>query len=113
MTNGNGSHPTTPICDTNDPRFVSTVGKLFEIWALCPRDACRRARECRGDNNECVRTYLPLVPEAARMWLPAMFWWREQGATFDEALAKIENSEPGKAFAAWHETVKAMRRKGR
>jgi hypothetical protein len=55
----------------NDSTLRTTSNTLC-LWALCGKPACRRARQCRRDPNDCIARYAPLVPEEARCGVLAL-----------------------------------------
>jgi hypothetical protein len=37
---------------------LQRAAALFELWRLCRKSCCRRARACRGDARGCCETLL-------------------------------------------------------
>jgi hypothetical protein len=107
------SQPKDPLWQLKDPRFIRGDADMLCIWAFCRRHACRRSQTCRSTGEQCVRTYAHLVPIEARAGYLRLFWNRDQGLNFDEAIADVEGSDEGQALLAWQETAEAMHRKRR
>jgi hypothetical protein len=81
-----------------------TLSDLLNIWGLCGRSACKRARACHGDSRRCIPRCSPLVPEDARIWVAALMECKREGLCFDDARAQLpEDLED--AWTAWGEAV--------
>jgi hypothetical protein len=39
------------------------------------------------------------------MWVLGLFWWKEQGATFDEAFAAMEKVDEMQDFLDWMDKI--------
>lgn len=77
-------------------RFSSN---LLHLWALCGKPACRRARTCRRNPEQCTARYAPLVPEEARLGALAFDHGFKDGAPA-EAVRFHAHAETA-ALAAW------------
>ena len=66
---------------------------VLEIWSVCPYKRCRRARQCVGDSNKCLKQrWWDEVPESLRDWVKAEVVAggprRVPPATSDERVAR-------------------------
>lgn len=75
------------------------------LWGLCARPACRRARLCRRDMQDCVGRYERLVPEDARDGVARMIYGKTHGMSFDALLDEWRGDIL--ALGAWSEAVAA------
>jgi hypothetical protein len=83
------------------------LSNLMDLWALCDRNACRRARACRGDSRACIPYCGPLVPEDAKEWAIELFECKRKGLSFDDARASLA-PESEAAWMAWDEAVRRI-----
>jgi len=72
---------TGPEGDLQFGRWISTS---LGLPALCDSRACRRARACHGDPQDCGPRYAPLVPEDAREGMITLIEGKLSGLDFDE-----------------------------
>jgi hypothetical protein len=96
------------------PNSWRLLSDLLNIWALCGRSGCRRAKACRGDSRQCIPDCGYLVPEDVREWAVEMFECKRRGLPFDDARASLD-PELEEAWADWDSAVRriADRQKGR
>jgi hypothetical protein len=90
--------------EANSWRLLSN---LLHIWALCGRNACRRAQACRGDSRECIPHCGPLVPEDAKEWAIELFKCKCKGLSFDDARVTL-SPESEEAWTTWDEAVRRI-----
>jgi len=94
--------------ETRELRDLST---RLAIPGLCDARACRRARACRGDPDDCLERYERLVPEDAREGADALREARLLGRPFSEL--DEEWGEEVRALVRWQDAVAATRRNWR
>lgn len=86
-------------------RWVATG---LGIPALCDSRACRRARACHGDPEDCGPRFAPLVPEDAREGMRTLIEGKMSGLDFDElspfAMAELVD------LSEWQELVETTYR---
>jgi hypothetical protein len=83
-----------------DARFLCESLRLVR---LCPRKACRRADDCRGEPRSCLDTRGEAVPEEARDFARLMLDAEKDRESADD----IEADYPEEA-AAWRAWVAAL-----
>ena len=78
---------------------------VLQLWALCGKPACRRARQCRRTPQSCARRYGPLVPEDALLGMLALL----QGAHDGVDVETVRQYVPGDvaALERWTGLVRA------
>jgi hypothetical protein len=76
---------------------------ILALWGLCPRAACRRARQCRGNAVDCFRRYGPLVPQHVRDAAELLYLGILEGLTFEQAWENPE--QDAEALNEWLVTV--------
>lgn len=76
--------------------------KMLGLWRVCDNAVCRRARACRGNVRACSPRNFALVPEGVQDWFVNLVVAKEDGLSFDEALARIKDTEVEEAFFDWH-----------
>jgi hypothetical protein len=76
--------------------------KMLGLWRVCDNAACRRARACRGNVRVCSPRNFALAPEGVQNWFVNLVVAKEDGLSFDEALARIKDTEIEEAFLEWH-----------
>ena len=105
------TEPAPPFANDSPPRAetLRVWGDMLLIWALCPRQACQRARRCRGDARICVPQHVKMLPEGVRQWFAGVGAAQQAGKTFDEAMAWLDATEAGDALRDWHAAVAAAR----
>ncbi|MGB6948921.1 MAG: hypothetical protein WBD84_06930 [Methyloceanibacter sp.] len=59
---------------------LERAAQLFELWRLCRKSNCRRARGCRGDARACC--------ESLTEWSEALSLW-DKRIGFAEALKRL------------------------
>jgi hypothetical protein len=80
------------------------------LGGLCGRTKCRRARICRGDPQECLSRYAPLVPGEAREAMLAMVSGLIRGVDFDTMRAGREHQL--EALGEWLQLVEQSHSSG-
>ncbi len=83
---------------------------LLQLWALCGKPACRRARTCRRNSQTCVARYGPLAPEEARLGALALVQGLHDGAS--AAVVRFHAPAETAALDAWSERIAAAARGG-
>ena len=58
------------------------VARLLELWRLCGKTACRRARDCRGDPQRCC--------EALAEW-SEMLATKDKTSSFEQQLQRLRS----------------------
>ena len=96
MTGIDETPPPTPV--------LRWIADTLNLYGLCGRPTCRRARACRGDAQDCLARYAPLVPEEAREGAKMLVDGLYSGATFDELFEEAQ--EEIEALAEWTALVK-------
>jgi hypothetical protein len=91
-------------------RAVRGWGDVLCLWRLCVRNACRRARGCRGHVRTCFSRYFPLLPEGVRAWFAILAEAQTERLPFDEAMERLAGIPAGEAFRDRHESVKTSLR---
>ena len=100
----------------NDPRHPALtpvyrwMANMICLWGLCAKPACRRARACRRDPQDCLARYAPLVPEEAREGVKVLLEGRQYGLSYDDVRA--DAPEEVAAVENWIARVNASRRNG-
>ena len=56
------------------------AARLLELWRLCGKRACRRARDCRGDPRRCC--------EALAEW-SEMLATKDKISSFEQQLQRL------------------------
>jgi hypothetical protein len=89
---------------TTDSRAEALRGwnKILGLWRACDNAACRRARACRGNVRVCSPRNFALAPEGVQDWFANLVVAKEDGLSFDEAMARIKNTEIEEAYLDWH-----------
>ena len=82
---------------------------VLALWHLCPNASCHRAGACRGDLRRCAPANFTRLPEDVKRWFFGLLSCREDGLTFDEAMAKLDATDAGPAFHDWCAVVRAAR----
>ena len=80
---------------------------LMALWALCEQRTCRKLGRCRAVPLTCLRDCMELVPQGAGAFVLALFGGKDQGFSFDEALARIPD-DLHEEFSIWHQAVTRM-----
>ena len=60
------------------------AARLLELWRLCGKTACRRARDCRGDPRSCCETVAD--------WAES-FSTKDKRMSFEEAMERLRAQE--------------------
>jgi hypothetical protein len=63
---------------------LERAAELFELWRLCRKAQCRRARACRGDARACCEMLLD--------WSEALSL-KDKRVGFAEALQRLRDKE--------------------
>ena len=95
-------HTDQPIPETPVLRGLSD---LLCLYGLCGRRACRRARSCRGEPQQCLARYAPLVPEDARDGAKHVIAGKRLGLSFDELMEEARAEVL--ALSAWANAIAA------
>jgi hypothetical protein len=66
---------------------LERAAKLFELWRLCRKSHCRRARACRGDARACCEMLLD--------WSEALSL-KDKRVGFEEAMERLRNESAPK-----------------
>ncbi len=92
-----------------DRNTLRWVANMLNLWALCGKPACRRARACRRDPDVCLARYAALVPQAAGNAVIIMAEGRRQGLSYDALRAQAPDEIA--AFDDWCARIaRAIRR---
>jgi hypothetical protein len=67
------------------------ICNMFQFWTACG-PACRRARGCVGDAQECCERFWPHLPEPMKVWVRVAIKALGQGATPLEACDKANQA---------------------
>ena len=89
------------------PNSWRLLSDFLNIWALCGRTGCRRAKTCRGDSHQCIPDCGYLVPQDVREWAVEMFDCKRRGLPFDDARASL-GPELEEAWAGWDTAVRRI-----
>jgi len=84
------------------------IADLMNLWGLCAKSACRRARACRGEPRDCLRRYAPLVPEEAREGVKALLEGQINALDFD--TVREEHPDEVEAAIEWRQLVEQAAR---
>jgi hypothetical protein len=76
----------------------------MKLWLFCRNVRCYRARYCRGNADDCVGRYAPLVPEEVRDGAHWMLFDDDRSGILGEAPF-IDGEEADEALADWHGLV--------
>ena len=82
---------------------------VLALWHLCPNASCHAARACRGDIHRCAPENFARLPEDVQAWFFGLLSCRDDGLTFDEAMAELDETNAGPAFHDWCAVVRAAR----
>jgi hypothetical protein len=63
---------------------LQSAAEVLELWRLCRKSQCRRARACRGDARECC--------ERLAHWAEVLSM-KDKRVGFAEALRRLRQSE--------------------
>jgi hypothetical protein len=66
------------------PRDFQLAAQLLELWRLCGKSRCRRARTCRGDARVCCQTLVD--------WAE-VFQLKPKNVSFAQALQRLRRGE--------------------
>jgi hypothetical protein len=88
--------------DTAREAALRDWNKILGLWRVCDNSACRRARCCRGDVRACAPGNFALAPEGVQGWFCCLLSAKEEKLSFDEALARLQDTPADAAFRAWH-----------
>ncbi len=84
------------------------------MWALCDNPACRGAQGCRGQIKLCAPKYFHQLPEDVQAFFWCLMQAKEQGLSFDEALAGFSDDSPAlDGMLRWHAAVENSARTGK
>jgi len=81
--------------------------RILGLWRVCDKRACRSACACRGQVRACVPRNFAAVPEGVRGWFCCLLACRQDGLSYDQALAKLKGTRADEAFHAWHASDEA------
>jgi len=84
--------------------------KILGLWRVCDEPACQRARACRGDVRACAPVNFARAPEGVQGWFCNLVVAKEDGLSFDEAMARVAGTEIAEAFRLWHAGEEAAAR---
>ena len=105
-------NPTTPRTPLRMPpltpaqeRTMRGWNKTLGTWHVCDNDSCRRGRACRGNLSLCTPKNFRRLPRGAQAWFAALLLSKEEGLTFDAAIARIEATPIAEAYAAWQASL--------
>jgi hypothetical protein len=73
--------PMTIAAETDMQR----AAELLELWRLCRKSQCRRARACRGDARACCEMLANWAEELS---------WKDKRVGFDEAIERLRDESP-------------------
>jgi hypothetical protein len=76
--------------------------KILGLWRACDKPACRRGRACRGNVRACSPDNLARAPDGVRDWFISLLIAKDDGLSFDEALARVDGTPIEEAFHLWH-----------
>ena len=65
-------------------RDLQLAAQLLELWRLCGKSRCRRARACRGDTRRCC--------EALVDWSEALSM-KDKRVSFAEAMKRLREPD--------------------
>jgi hypothetical protein len=82
-----------------------TWADLLGTWRLCRKRACQRGKRCRGEELACLKTNLRLLPESVQLWFVALMESKREGFSFDEAMARLEDSWPEQGYLEWRMAI--------
>jgi hypothetical protein len=88
--------------DTSREEALRDWNKILGLWRVCDNAACRRARACRGNVRACSPRNFALAPEGVQGWFACLMVAKEDGLSFDEAMAQIKGTPAEEAFFEWH-----------
>jgi hypothetical protein len=66
-------------------RDLRLAAELLEIWRLCGKSRCRRARACHGDPRVCCNRLADLSDSLSR---------RDKRVSFEEAMQRLRDQSP-------------------
>jgi hypothetical protein len=81
--------------------------RILGLWRVCETAACHKARACRGNVRKCTPVNFARVPEGVQGWFCCLLAAKEEGLSFDQALAEIEKTSAAEAFHDWHASADA------
>ena len=88
-------------------RIGRMVSDVYSLWCLCVLSKCRHAGRCRGNPEDCLETFMPLlaplVVEGGQCHMDA----KAAGASFDELYAQYP--EQTEALLRWKLAVEQRR----
>ena len=64
----------------NTKADLPLAARLLELWRLCGKTACRRARDCRGDPRRCC--------EALAEW-SEMLATKDKTSSFEQCMDEL------------------------
>ena len=105
---------TTPMprAARSSERSVRGWNESLGAWAVCDNRACRRARACRGNIRACAKTNFARLPQDVQDWFILLMLARDEGAPFDEAIARIGKTPLNDAFTAWRASLRSAAERG-
>ncbi len=103
----NPADPGRPVQTSARSADLRRWADFLCIWRFCDRTACRRARCCRGQALACFPRYAPLLPDSLKTWVKMLGEAQTQQLSYEQALARIEQTEVSEALDDWHLAVGA------
>jgi hypothetical protein len=76
---------TETIDDTDLRSDTRLAAQAIELWRLCPKSRCRRARACRGNSSRCVAMLAD--------WYEAL-QLKDKRVGFLEAMRRLREQSP-------------------
>lgn len=78
-------------------RFCATL----RMHRVCDHAACRAAHACRGEGAQCWARNARRLPDLVLLWALCFCDARAQDMSFEEAMAALDATPMGPAFAEW------------
>ena len=99
-----GVTPDTPMDEDTGWRWHNN---FFAVWAVCERNACRRAKRCAGDPKPCHDRFWPHVPERMKFEFRATLKAINDGLPLEAVTRRVEEE-----MARFDETQRVAERLG-
>jgi len=74
----------TAMRTADTTRDLQLAAELLELWRLCGKSCCRRARCCRGDARACC--------EIVAEW-SEVFRLKDKRANFEQAIERLREQQ--------------------
>ena len=80
---------------------------ILGAWRVCRKRNCQRNKRCRGGNGwrGCLRTNFRWLPEGVQAWFLILMTCREQGLSFDDAMAHLSGSDAEEGWIEWRHDI--------